>query len=157
MTPKAKKIITVVAIVMLGLSIYAYDKIKKLQAIFLAMTITPIGLPKKIDISTERLRFFIDIQIDNPTKNDLNVSGYIATLTKIKVYKKGQYIGVSTVNINEISIPHENKIVLHDVEINLPILSALEIALTINTFDINDYSFVAIVDVSGKEYEINNN
>lgn len=163
MKPQTKKIILAVALLGVGLSILASEKIDKLKAIFSQMTIKPYKLPQNIKFGNpnslgipQTVSFTIDIIIQNPTADDFAVTGYVATLTDINVYYKGMYVGTAKVQLSEISTPAHNSLVLHNIPIELNTIDFLTNVTDFTKININDLDFTAKVDVLGISYEIGN-
>jgi hypothetical protein len=153
MTHGKKILVGVIAIVAL-LAIYGYKKATDLAAVFGKITIKPNSLPKAIKINLDTFSFTIDILMVNPSVDDFAVTGYIATLTKVKVFYKQKYLGEAAVNIYEISVPGKGQLVLHDIPVVLPIDNILSNATDFLNLNMNDLTFTGIIDVAGNEFEI---
>lgn len=158
MTATAKKVTAIVLIGLIAIIAFGFVKAKKLKEIFDKMTITPASFPKGLDINfnENRIKFKIDIRLTNPTKEDFNANGFIAKLSKVKVFYDNKYLGVSTVNISDISIPHQNEIILHDIDVVVDFSNAVDILLSLSNFSTDKLSFSGVIEVAGVEYEIVN-
>lgn len=149
------KKILIGAIVLIGLiAIYGYNKAVAMKAVFDKIIIKPNSLPRNIKINLNTVEFIIDILLQNPSSDDFAVSGYVATLTKINVFYKNNFIGQSVVNIDEISVPAKDTLVLHDIQVVLQVDNLLSYAADFLQPNINDFSFTGVVSVLGNEYEI---
>lgn len=148
-------------LILTGLLYGTYNRAKELAEIFSHMSISPASLPKNFKLKLTRIDFTIDIKLVNPTADDFAVSGYVATLKRVLVYYRGQLIGMANVNIDEISVPRQDTMILHDVPITL---STLDLAQNItallpqlqnlSTSTLNDLSFTGVIEAMGREYEI---
>lgn len=158
MITKTKTIVAVVTIALIAIVVFGIQKAKQLKAIFDLMTITPASLPKKlnVNIKNDLLRFDIDIRLTNPTKHDFTVNGFVAKLSKIKVYYDSKYLGTSIVDITDISVPHQNELILHDVNVSVKFSDAMGIILDYSNFNVNKLSYSGVVEIGGVEYEIVN-
>ncbi len=153
MTQGKKIVIGIIAIVVL-IAIYGYKKATDLYEIFSKITIKPNSIPKSIKINLDTLSFKIDIIMLNPSVDDFAVTGYIATLNKVKIFYKQKYLGESDVNIYEISVPGKGQLILHDIPVVLPIDNILSNAIDFLNLNMNDLTFTGIIDVAGNEFEI---
>lgn len=153
MTTGKKVLLGAIAIIGL-MAIYGYKKAQKLYAIFEKMTIEPNSVPKILDVNLKTIKFSIDIIMRNPTVEDFAVSGYIATLTKVKMFYNNIFIGVANVSIDEISVPQQGTLILHNIPITVPITNLLNEANNLIDFDINKLAFTGTIQVAGNEFEI---
>ena len=82
---KTKGKIIIVAIVFLVLiSIYGYTKAKKLKAIFEQIEIKPISF-RNLKASFTDIRLNVDVEMYNPTSDNFDVAGYVATLKRLNL------------------------------------------------------------------------
>jgi hypothetical protein len=151
---QGKKILIGAIAVLAIIAIYGYNKAQQMTAVFGKMTIKPNSLPKAIKINLDTISFAIDILLLNPSVDDFAVTGYIATLTKVKVFYKQKYLGQAAVNIDEISVPAKGQLVLHDIPVLLPLENILSNLTEFLNPNMNDLSFTGIIDVAGNEFEI---
>lgn len=163
MKPIVKNLLIAGALTLVGLSLLASEKIDNLIAIFDKMTIKPNSVPKNIKLLNpnkfgipQTLSFDIDIILKNPTGEDFAASGYIADLTKVNVYYKEKFLGSANVNINEISVPKTDTLILYNIPIQVQTLNILSNAAAITNININDLIFTGTIEVLGIEYEIGN-
>jgi hypothetical protein len=150
----AKKILygSIAAIALFA--IYGAKRATELAAVFNEMTIEPNSAPKKVKINLQTLSFNMDFLLSNPSNEDFAVSGYIATLKLIKVYYKGIFLGFANVNIDTVSVPSNNTMVLHDLPIQIPVKNVVNLLTDLLDFDFNLMTFKAIIDVAGTQFEI---
>jgi hypothetical protein len=149
-----KKILFGVIAIISLFAIYGYKKAKDMADIFAKITVKPNSLPKDVKINFNTISFTIDILMENPTVDDFAVTGYIATLSKVKVFYKQKYLGEAKVNIYEISVPGKGQLILHDIPVVLPVDNILSNATDFLNLNINDLTFTGIIDVAGNEFEI---
>lgn len=155
-----KIIITALAIT--GLVVWnEKKKYDHISDIFEKMTIKPYGAPRNIKFLNKnilglpsQIGFDIDVILENNSNYDLNVSGYVAVLKTIELFYKGVHLGNAIVDINEISIPNKNTLIVHDVKV---IANTADIIGNISNFqniNVNDISINAIVSVLGYDHKI---
>jgi hypothetical protein len=149
-----KKILLLSGLAIAGISFWGYQKVKKLQAIFDKMTIAPVGF-SNVNVSLERIKFNIDVQISNPTDDDFDVSGsHFANLNKLQIFYKGKYIATAETKITSVSVPHKNSIIFHDIPVMVSTKTALNNLVNFLNFDTNDISVKGIVSILGNEYTL---
>lgn len=127
------------------------------------MTIKPNSLPKNIRFSNpnklgipQTMNFDIDILLKNPAYEDFAVTGYVATLVQVNAFFKNKYVGSADVFIDEISVPANDILILHDIPMSVNYLNALQNINDIENLTINDFSFTGVIEVLGVKYEIGN-
>lgn len=161
MKPIIRNLLIAGTLGIIAFGLMASDKIDQLTAIFGQMTIKPNSLPKNIRFSNpnvlgipKTLSFDIDIILKNPTAEDFAVSGYVATLTNVNVYFKGKMLGNAAVNIDEVSVPSNDTMILHDINIKVEALDILQNATAFQNINVNDLTFTGTIDVLGIAYEV---
>jgi hypothetical protein len=135
-------------------AIYGAKRATELAAVFQNMTIEPNSLPKKIKTTLQTLSFNMDFLLTNASNEDFAVSGYIATLKLVKVYYKNVFLGFANVNIDTVSVPSNDTIILHDLPIQVPIRNVVNLLNDLLEFDFNQMTFKAIIEVAGTQFEI---
>jgi hypothetical protein len=156
MTNKVKYILISLGIIAVGTSVIAANKIATLKNIFDKMTIVPVGI-SKLKINLTSISFLLDIKITNPTGDDFAISGFsVASLRKLNIFYKGNYLGSAAANITEISIPKQNELIIHDIPVEVATQAILQNIMTITNISINDITIEAVVSVAGNEYKIAN-
>ena len=162
MKPAVKKVLIVSTLLIAGFGMIAYEKVNRLKAIFDLMTIKPHGLPKNVGmLPFTQIYFDIDIILTNPTTEDFSASGYVVTVTEIAVFFRGRFIGHAKVDINEIDVPHKDTLILKNVHVVVATEALLENIMTLtqqlesmDSIDMDDLQFTAILEVLGNYYEI---
>lgn len=161
MTPTTKKVLIVGGLVLVGYLIITAEKLMKMKAIFEKMTLTPFSIPKNIKLIKPNsfgipttISFDIDVKMENPTGDDFAVSGQIATLKKIDISYDGKFIGTANVNIIEISVPNNNSLILHDINVEVAISNALSNISSLMNMDINKITITGVIDVLGVNYNV---
>lgn len=163
MKPTTKKIVISALVVLAFVAVWGFNKAKTLMAIFEKITIDPSRI-SKVDVSLNRIKFNIDVLLTNPTQEDFNVSGFgIATVKSVSIFYDGVYIATSNVDLSEISLPAINKIILHDIVVEVPQpldFVANNLVLISNMFqdfkklNIDKITTTATIQVAGQTIEI---
>jgi hypothetical protein len=149
------KILLLSGLAIAGISIWGYQKVKKLQAIFEKMTIQPIGF-SNVNVSFERIKFNIDVEIVNPTNDDFDVTGsHFANLNKLLIFYKGTYIATADTKFTSVSVPHKNSIVFQNIPVEVSTKTAFNNVLNFLTFTTDDITIKGVVSILGNEYTIN--
>jgi len=146
---KTKIIIGIIVILVL-ISFYGYKKAMKLKALFEKITISPTGF-RNLKMSLSDIRLNVDVSMFNPTGDNFEVSGYIATLNRLNFFYNGKYLATAKPVLSEISIPANNELKISNVPVVLPTSSVLAYAMEFLTFDINKLSVEAVIEVAGTE------
>jgi hypothetical protein len=133
---------------------FAYQKATKITETFGAMTMKIVGI-SDVTINLTNFSFYINVYFHIPTSDDFTVSGFgVASLKRLKIYLKGQYLGEASVNISDISIPSNNELIIHDLPVNVATSQVLQNIMTIENIKLSDLNAVATFDVAGNEFEI---
>ena len=152
-----KKVLIASGIALAGMAFLGYQKVQNLKSVFDRMTIRPSGLSNIKVIGLSTLRFDLSIKITNPTNEAFSVSGIsLATFKRIMVYRKGEYLGMATINLGEIEIPAGQTIEIKNVPFEAATINVLKNLLTIESLSIDQLTMVAVVEVLGTEYTIEN-
>jgi hypothetical protein len=154
MKPAVKKILLGSAVAISVLSFLAYRKIKQLQEIFSLIEITPVDF-RNLKISTKTIEFDLDIKFTNPTGENFNVKGYVATLQRLNFFYSGIYIGTANKVFNELSVPANNQLIVKNIPVVLPTTTILQNATNLIDFDFNKLQVQAVVSIGSTEYYIN--
>ncbi len=149
-----KKILLFSGLALGGLALYGYNKAMNLKSIFDKMTISPDGF-SGLDVSLERIKFNLDVKITNPTSEDFIVSGSaFADLKKLFIYYKGKYIATADVDLNQVSIPHNNSIVFHNIPVVVSSGTVLDNISSLIDFSMNDITITGQINFLGSQYLI---
>lgn len=148
---KSKNLLIAGGALVLGGMLMAYSKTQRLIQIFENMTIKPSGLPKKVKIDLQNISFDIDIVLQNPTGEDFAVSGGVATLRKLAVYYKGQFLAVANTNVQSVSVPSYDKMILHDITVVVPTTQLLSVigSQSLSNVSVNDITVVGTIEAFG--------
>lgn len=144
------KIIIGVGAFLLLVTYLGYAKAKKLQAIFDKILINVTGF-RNLNASLTDIRFNVDIELTNPTGEDFSVNGYFVTLTRLNFFYKGKYLATAKPQIETVLVPANNKLKISNIPVVLPTASVVAYAMEFLTFDINNLSVEAVIEVAGSE------
>jgi hypothetical protein len=151
---RAKTIFITAGLVVVGMSLMAYQKVQTLIQIFDRMTIKPSGISGFVP-GLVQIRFKLDFKITNPTNEAFSVTGAsIARLKKIVAYYNGQYMGMAELNLEAIEIPARSFTVLKEIPFTVSTQNLLSNLLTATDLDLNKLTLLAGIEVLGKEYII---
>lgn len=148
-----KKILFISALVLGGLAYLGWRKVENLKEHFSKLKILPIGV-SDFKATLKEIRFKVDVQIYNPEPESFDVSGIIATLKRLNVYWKGQFLATGSLNITSISIPAKDKLILHDIEVIVPLTNVMQVLTVLDTISVNDLQVEAVVEALGENYLI---
>lgn len=144
------KIIIGVVVVIALITFYGYRKAMRLKALFDKISISPTGF-RNLKMSLTDIRLDVDVTMFNPTGDNFEVSGYIATLNRLNFFYNGKYLATAKPVLSEISIPANNQLKISNVPVVLPTSSVVAYAMDFLTFDINKLSVEAVIEVAGTE------
>lgn len=134
-------------------SVYAYNKVQKLIKVFEQITISPKNI-SNLKISLKQISFTTDLLFSNPTNENFDVSGYVATLVRLNFFYNGNYMATAKPIVNEITIPAQNQLLFKNIPI---VLSTENLVYQLNdliNFDTNKLTVEAVVKVGNTEYYI---
>lgn len=162
MKPIVRNLLIGGAIILIGATLIAKEKIDTAIDVFQKITIKPFSLPKKIVFSNPNLvgipqdvSFKIDIVIDNPDYREFSATGLgVAKLKNIQMYFKDALIGTADLDLEEITVPAQSQFVLNDVAMTGKTLSILSNLSSFNNAKLTDLKFTAVIEVLGYEYDI---
>lgn len=149
---KTKVIIGIVVLIAL-ITFYGYRKAMKLKALFEKITISASGF-RNLKMSLTDIRFDIDVIMFNPSGDNFEVSGYIATLNRLNFFYNGKYLATAKPLLSEISIPANNQLKISNIPVVLPTASVLAFTMDFLSFDINKLTVEAVIEVAGTEIYI---
>ena len=152
MTTKTKIIVAIVGIVAVS-SFYAYNKFLKLQAIFEKIDIK-ISSIRNIKLSLKEIRFTTDIKMINPTQEDFNINGYVATLKRFNVFYLSKYVATTKLSLTALEIPRQNELVIKNIEVIVPTSSIFKNIQDFLSFSQDNVSVEAVIEVAGREIYI---
>ena len=81
-----------------------------------------VGFPKKFDISTTRLRFYIDFTLQNPTAQDFTArTGNLITAKAYRVYRGNEVVAFGDLgNIDGVTLPAGGSYTFKDIYVEIP-------------------------------------
>lgn len=117
------KYLIIAGTTILAISLMSFIKAKTAQAkdVFTKI-LYKISLPKRLDISLNRLRFYIDVTLQNPTAQDFTASsGGLITAKVFRVYRGTELLGFGQLpNINSVALQAGGKCSFNDIYIEIP-------------------------------------
>lgn len=146
---RTKIVIGIVVLIAL-ITFYGYRKAMKLKALFEKITISPSGF-RNLKMSLTDIRLDVDVVFYNPTGDNFEVSGYIATLNRLNFFYNGKYLATAKTSLDEISIPANNQLKISNIPVVLPTASVVAYTMDFLTFDINKLTVEAVIEVAGTE------
>ncbi|CAM3968889.1 hypothetical protein FLCU109888_11575 [Flavobacterium cucumis] len=149
---RTKIIIAIVALLTL-ISFYGYRKAMRLKAIFEKITIAVSGF-RNLKLTLTDIRLDVDVTMLNPSGENFEVSGYIATLKRMNFFYNGKYLATAKPVLSEISIPANNQLKIANIPVVLPTASVLAFTMDFMSFDIDKLTVEAVIEVAGTEIYI---
>ncbi len=147
--------------VVIGLSflalIAAYGKKKYDDYSYVINALTfKISDISKVNIKELSLFFDIAIKFYNPTDKDFYVNGLgLISIKKIKVFRKGVFIGEANSDVTKIEIPAYGSTTLSGITIETKYLTFLtELSNLASLTEVKDYTLEIIIEALGKTYVI---
>lgn len=153
MKPAVKNTLIVSGLLLGAVALFAYEKIERLKRVFENLIIRPKNF-RELKVSLTNISFVVDLLITNPTNENFDVSGYVATLRRVNFFYNGNYVGTAKPQISEIDIPAKNQLQLNNIPVVLPAKAILQNIMEITAFDLNKLSVEAVVSIAGTEYYI---
>ncbi|AXG72932.1 hypothetical protein DVK85_01270 [Flavobacterium arcticum] len=149
---KTKNVLIVTGFLLTGIALVAYEKIKKMQAVFDRMSIQPSGL-SNLKFGLKTISFKLGLKINNPTNQGFYVSGgSLVTLKKVDIYFKNQFLGTANVNVTSIAIPEHSSIEITGIPISMLTQNVLGNVIGNQNLDFNELTIIATLSVLGNEY-----
>ncbi|KGO84429.1 hypothetical protein Q763_01410 [Flavobacterium beibuense F44-8] len=149
-----KKTIVIAGLIIGGIAYASYRKVQKLKEIFNQMKIQPSGL-RNVKIGVDYFTFNLDLTIENPTTEAFSLNaGSTASFKRVLAYRNGHFLGMATLNLNMVNIPAFNSFELKNVPFQISSNIVIQNALSIESFSVEQLTFVVVVDILGKEYYI---
>lgn len=110
----------------------------------------------KVNIKGLSLFFDIAIKFHNPTNHDFYLNGLgLISVKKVKVYRKGVYIGEANSDVTKIEIPAFGFTTLSGITIETKYLTFLtELSNLASLTEVKDYTLEIIVEALGQTYVI---
>ena len=154
MKPALKNTLIISGLLIGAVALFAFEKVQKLKQVFEKLLIEPTNI-RNLKISLNNISFVTDILLTNPTEESFDVSGYIATLTRLNFFYNGKYLGTAKPTLTEIDVPAKNQLIVKDIPVIISTGAVLQNFNDLTNFDMNNLSVEAVVLIAGKEYYIN--
>ena len=130
---KAKHlIIGGVAVLAIGLMSFSRAKISQGKELFKRI-LFKVSLPKRFDISTQRMRFYVDLILQNPTAQDFSASsaGSIAAKS-YRVYVGNKLLAFGSLgSISGVTLPAGGSYTFPDIYVEIPTIELLKHAYSL--------------------------
>ena len=130
---KAKHlIIGGVAVLAIGLMSFTRARISQGKELFKRI-LFKVSLPKRFDISTQRMRFYIDLILQNPTAQDFSASsaGSIAAKS-YRVYVGNKLLAFGSLgSISGVTLPAGGSYTFPDIYVEIPTIELLKHAYSL--------------------------
>ena len=130
---KAKHlIIGGVAVLAIGLMSFTKAKVSQGKELFKRI-LFKVSLPKRFDISTQRMRFYVDLILQNPTAQDFSASsaGSIAAKS-YRVYVGNKLLAFGSLgSISGVTLPAGGSYTFPDIYVEIPTIELLKHAYSL--------------------------
>src|SRR5690606_30878408 len=131
---KTKTIIIASGLILGGIALAAYQKVQTLKAVFDRMSIYPSGL-RNVRAGLTYFTFKLDITLKNPTNEAFSVTGAsIVRFKRILAYRNGHFLGMATLDLEEIEIPAASSIEITNIPFEVSPENVMKNILTIEGF-----------------------
>lgn len=121
-----------VAVLAIGLMSFTRARISQGKELFKRI-LFKVSLPKRFDISTQRMRFYIDLILQNPTAQDFSASsaGSIAAKS-YRVYVGNKLLAFGSLgSISGITLPAGGSYTFPDIYVEIPTIELLKHAYSL--------------------------
>lgn len=154
MKPAVKNTIIFGGLLLGAIALFALEKVEKLKRVFEKLLIEPKNI-REVKLSLQTISFVTDILLTNPSEESFDVSGYVATLSRLNFFYKGKYLGTAKPTLTEINVPANNKLELKNIPVVLSTSSLLQNVSEIYAFSVDNLTVEAVITIAGKDYYIN--
>ncbi|MFC4817626.1 hypothetical protein [Flavobacterium sp. GCM10023249] len=152
---------TIAAITLAGASItalYVKNKVDRMTKQFENIQIIPVGfrgLKLKWNNGFPLLEFKVDFKLTNPQPEPFDLNGFIAKLQRIIIYDgKGKPLGVSTPNLDRLTIPGNGTSTLPNVPFTVDATQLLKNIVDYKNINLSNFKFEGIISILGTEHKI---
>lgn len=121
-----------VAVLAIGLMSFTRARISQGKELFKRI-LFKVSLPKRFDISTQRMRFYIDLILQNPTAQDFSASsaGSIAAKS-YRVYVGNKLLAFGSLgSISGVTLPAGGSYTFPDIYVEIPTIELLKHAYSL--------------------------
>ena len=128
-TPKNLLIGAGAVLVLTAFGVFKWAKNKQEQAVtvFSNMRIKPVGI-RNVKIQSGYLRFNIDLELFNPSNENLDISGFgVVNISRFIIYFKNTLLGQSNLYLDNIQIQNNRSLTLKNIPIEISIINLLSI------------------------------
>jgi len=125
-------IISGVAVLAIGLMSFTRARISQGKELFKRI-LFKVSLPKRFDISTQRMRFYVDLILQNPTAQDFSASsaGSIAAKS-YRVYVGNKLLAFGSLgSISGVTLPAGGSYTFPDIYVEIPTIELLKHAYSL--------------------------
>ena len=130
---KAKHlIIGGVAVLAIGLMSFTRARISQGKELFKRI-LFKVSLPKRFDISTQRMRFYVDLMLQNPTAQDFSASSAGSISAKsYRVYVGNKLLAFGSLgSISGVTLPAGGSYTFPDIYVEIPTVELLKHAYSL--------------------------
>ena len=121
-----------VAVLAIGLMSFTRARISQGKELFKRI-LFKVSLPKRFDISTQRMRFYVDLMLQNPTAQDFSASsaGSIAAKS-YRVYVGNKLLAFGSLgSISGVTLPAGGSYTFPDIYVEIPTIELLNHAYSL--------------------------
>ena len=121
-----------VAVLAIGLMSFTRARISQGKELFKRI-LFKVSLPKRFDISTQRMRFYVDLILQNPTAQDFSASsaGSIA-VKSYRVYVGNKLLAFGSLgSISGVTLPAGGSYTFPDIYVEIPTIELLKHAYSL--------------------------
>ena len=121
-----------VAVLAIGLMSFTRAKISQGKELFKRI-LFKVSLPKRFDISTQRMRFYIDLILQNPTAQDFSASSAGSISAKsYRVYVGNKLLAFGSLgSISGVTLPAGGSYTFPDIYVEIPTIELLKHAYSL--------------------------
>jgi hypothetical protein len=125
-------IISGVAVLAIGLMSFTRARISQGKELFKRI-LFKVSLPKRFDISTQRMRFYIDLILQNPTAQDFSASSAGSIVAKsYRVYVGNKLLAFGSLgSISGVTLPAGGSYTFPDIYVEIPTVELLKHAYSL--------------------------
>ena len=121
-----------VAVLAIGLMSFTRARISQGKELFKRI-LFKVSLPKRFDISTQRMRFYIDLILQNPTAQDFSASSAGSIVAKsYRVYVGNKLLAFGSLgSISGVTLPAGGSYTFPDIYVEIPTVELLKHAYSL--------------------------
>ena len=121
-----------VAVLAIGLMSFTRARISQGKELFKRI-LFKVSLPKRFDISTQRMRFYVDLMLQNPTAQDFSASSAGSISAKsYRVYVGNKLLAFGSLgSISGVTLPAGGSYTFPDIYVEIPTIELLKHAYSL--------------------------